>query len=241
MKHLAATTDTILFDYGNTLIEFGPNQVQRCDAALGDALTEMFGPHDFEQLSETQHHERRSPYSGEFHENDLATTTRSLVEKLFGVQLDESQLEHLLEVRFQVMTSCVEVHDEIHDVLKQLSGRFRMGLISNYPDGRAIRHSLERVGLERWFEVVVVSADVGRVKPHPSIFQAALTAMKTTPEAAIYVGDNWLGDIQGAKRLGLKAVWTQQFVPYEEFARQPGDHPADAEISHLSELLALCG
>ena len=137
--------------------------------------------------------------------------------------------------------SCVEVTEEVHGVLEQLHGRFRLGLISNYPDGRAIRHSLERVGLERWFEVVVVSADVGRVKPHPSIFQAALTAMKTAPEAALYVGDNWLGDIQGAKRLGLKAVWTQQFVPYEDFARQPGDYSADAEISHLSELLALCG
>lgn len=138
------------------------------------------------------------------------------------------------------MTGCIEAHPEVAVILEQLSARFRLGLISNYPDARAIRHSLDRVGLAQWFEVVVVSADVGRVKPHPLVFETALSEMNARPETTLYVGDNWLGDIQGAKRLGLKAVWTQQFVPYEDFPREPDHHPADAEISHLSELLALC-
>jgi len=232
--------EAILFDYGNTLIEFGPDQVERCDRALSSALSEMFGSHDFHLLSDIQHQERRSPYAGEFLENDLAATTRALVEKLFGVQPSQEQLETLLQVRFEVMTGCIEAHADVHRILETLSGRYRLGLISNYPDGRAIRHSLEQVGLERWFEVIVVSADVGRVKPHPHVFEKALREMNIQPAAALYVGDNWLGDIQGARRAGLRAIWSRQYVPYEKFERQDGDHPADAEICHLSELLELC-
>jgi HAD superfamily hydrolase (TIGR01549 family) len=240
MQHLAENLENILFDYGNTLIEFGPDQVDRCDRALSAALTDMFGPHDYGRLTDIMHEERRAPYRGEFIENDFDHRTRYLVQELLGESLSDEQLEHLLDVRFEVMTGVIEAHPEVPEILEKLSSRFRLGLISNYPCARAIRHSVERTGLASWFEVVVVSADVGRVKPHPLVFETALQKMEAATESTLYVGDNWLGDIQGAKRLGMKAVWTQQFVPYEKFEREPDHHPADAEITHLSELLMLC-
>jgi HAD superfamily hydrolase (TIGR01549 family) len=240
MKHLTETIDTILFDYGNTLIEFGPDQVDRCDRGMSTAIEKMFGPHDYGKLTAIMHEERRAPYQGEFVENDFPERTRFLVRELLGEELSENQLEHLLEVRFEVMTGAIEARPEVAGILEQLGTRFRLGLISNYPCARAIRHSVERVGLASWFEVVVVSADVGHVKPHPLVFETALSQMETSARTTLYVGDNWLGDIQGAKRLGMKAVWTQQFVPYEKFDREPDHFPADAEIVHLSELLALC-
>ena len=114
MNSFVAGIEAILFDYGNTLIEFGPDQVERCDRELSAALTGMFGSHDRDLLSEIQHQERRSPYAGEFFENDLSATTSALVEKLFGVQPEPEQLESLLKVRFEVMTGCIEVHPEVH-------------------------------------------------------------------------------------------------------------------------------
>lgn len=240
MRHLASQLEAILFDYGNTLIEFGPAQVERCDRALSRAFEEMFGPHDFEQLSEIQHRERRNPYSGEFRENDLAEITRATIQHLFGVTPTTDQLDRLLEVRFDVMTSCVRVTREVHDLLERLQSRFRLGLISNYPCGRSIRHSLAEHQLDRWFETVVVSADIGRVKPHPEVFEAAVSQMGIRPEATLFIGDNWLGDIQGARRYGMKAALITQYVPYEKFPREPGDHEPDLVINHLSELAALC-
>ena len=55
----------------------------------------------------------------------------------------------------------------------------------------------------------------------------------------VYVGDNWLADVQGAKRNGLKSIWTQQYLPYENFQAEAGDHQPDAIIQHLDELAAL--
>ncbi len=239
MRRIADQIDAILFDYGNTLIEFGPAQVERCDRALSDALTDMFGPHEFQRLSEIQHRERRAPYSGEFHENDLVTVTRDLIQSLFDVEATQQQLEELLDVRFRVMTSSVTVPPGVHDLLERLHDRYRLGLISNYPCARSINHSLAENDLTRLFEVVVVSGDVGRVKPHPQIFEQAVMAMNIDPQRTLFVGDNWLGDIQGAKRYGMKAVWTKQFVPYEKFDAEADHFDADFVIEHLSDLSAL--
>lgn len=239
MHRLAPHLEAVIFDYGNTLIEFGPNQVEACDRALSKALCEMFGEHEFNRLHEIQHHERRSPYAGEFKENDLADTTRDLIRTLYERDASDDQIRDLLEIRFNVMVSQIQVSPEVHDVLHRLSQRFRLGLISNYPCSRSIRHSLEEHGLDEWFETIVVSADVGHVKPHPKLFEKAASEMNVEPEATLYIGDNWLGDIQGAKRFGMKAAWTRQYVPYEDFPRNEGDHEPDIVIEHLTELFGL--
>ena len=239
MQTLAPQLDAIMFDYGNTLIEFGPSQVNACDRALSDALHGMFGPHDFDQLQKIQHHERRSPYQGEFKENDLAGTTRSLIQSLFHTEASDNQVAELLEVRFNVMVSSIDIDPTVQQLLERLSTRFRLGLISNYPCSRSINHSLAEHNLDRWFETVVVSADVGHVKPHPKLFDLAVSSMDVRREATLYVGDNWLGDIQGAKRFGMKAAWIRQYIPYEDFPENPGDHQPDLVVEHLSELAAL--
>lgn len=239
MQRLAAEIEAVVFDYGNTLIEFGPAQVDACDRRLSAALHDMFGPHNFDQLSELQHAERRSPYQGEFIENDLASITTDLVRKLYDEEPSAAQIDDLLEVRFEAMTSCVTVEEEVHDLLEKLSGRFRLGLISNYPCSRSIRHSLAQHDLERWFESIVVSGDIGHVKPHPRLFEVAVSELAVAAEAVLFVGDNWLGDIQGARRFGMKAAWIRQYTPYETFDREDDHHDAHLELKHLSELAGL--
>jgi putative hydrolase of the HAD superfamily len=82
----------------------------------------------------------------------------------------------------------------------------------------------------------VVSGDLGVVKPHAAPFRRALEELGCRAEDAVHVGDNWLADIQGAKRLGIGAVWMRRWDAPEGFTPDPGDHAADAEIRHLEEL-----
>ena len=239
MQRLAQEIEAVVFDYGNTLIEFGPAQVETCDRELSAALHEMFGPHDFDRLTAIQHEERRSPYQGEFVEHDLAAITASLVRKLYETDPTEDQVAELLEVRFSAMTGCVRVDPEVHDLLERLRGRFQLGLISNYPCSRSIRHSLAEHGLDQWFGSIVVSGDVGYVKPHPRLFQQVVSDLNVSAHAVLFVGDNWLGDIQGALRFGMKAAWIRQYVPYEDFPREPGHFEPHLEIEELLNLDAL--
>jgi len=57
--------------------------------------------------------------------------------------------------------------------------------------------------LERWFDVVVVSCEVGVAKPDPVIFQMCLTHLGVEPSHALFVDDR-IENIEGAARLGLR-------------------------------------
>jgi putative hydrolase of the HAD superfamily len=46
----------------------------------------------------------------------------------------------------------------------------------------------------------------GRIKPHPSIFVAALQALGVTPDETAMVGDSYEDDIEGARSLGIRAI-----------------------------------
>jgi putative hydrolase of the HAD superfamily len=69
------------------------------------------------------------------------------------------------------------------------------------------------------------------MKPHPSIFEAALKLVGVAATESLMVGDSFSHDIQGARRVGMRGILVQ---------RSPG-LPAPAEpnlpvISDLSDL-----
>lgn len=226
----------VLFDYGSTLIEFSQVQIAQCDDALAEVLERLYGPVDRLRLREMRDADRMAPYNDSFRENNLPDITRNLIRALYELDATEPHLEEILRVRFDSFVASIGPTPGVDAMLMRLRQRYRVGVVSNYPDGDAIRASVQRVGLRDILEVVVASGDVGSVKPDPKPFTRALQALNVKPEEALYVGDNWLADIQGAKRLGMQAVLTRQYETPEHFDVQPGDHDADLVVNHLSEL-----
>ena len=55
-------------------------------------------------------------------------------------------------------------------------------------------------------DAMVGSKSHGRIKPHPSIFVAALSALGTAPGDTVMVGDSYEDDIEGARALGIRAI-----------------------------------
>ncbi|HSP90924.1 MAG TPA: HAD-IA family hydrolase, partial [Vicinamibacterales bacterium] len=56
------------------------------------------------------------------------------------------------------------------------------------------------------FSAAISSAELGFLKPHPAIFEAALAAVGEPAAAAVMVGDSVKADIEGARRIGMRAV-----------------------------------
>jgi putative hydrolase of the HAD superfamily len=86
------------------------------------------------------------------------------------------------------------------DVLRRHG--LKVGLISNGQrdlDEFATHHDLE-------VDAIVGSKAHGRVKPHPSIFEAALQALAVSPDEVAMVGDSYEDDIEGARALGIRAI-----------------------------------
>ncbi len=82
------------------------------------------------------------------------------------------------------------------------AGHLRIGLVSN--GQRDLEEFARHHGLD--VDVCVGSVLHGRVKPHRSIFEAALAALGASPAEAAMVGDSYADDIEGARALGMRAI-----------------------------------
>lgn len=244
MKLNAPAIQAIVFDYGNTLVEFGKRQIGACDMAIADVLERLFGPVDREALRAVRDRDRMAPYAGDpptYRENDLRTITPNMVRALYRREAFEAEIAEIIRVRLETFVGATEATVEVIGLLQRLHARRRLGVLSNYPDGDAIRRSLRKTGLARHLDAVVVSGDIGFAKPHPLPFETILHELVLPPEQVLFVGDNWLADIQGAKRAGMPVVHTVQWTPYEVFDRNPADLDPDAVIAKLEELEMLLG
>ena len=113
---------------------------------------------------------------------------------------------------------------------------YRLAVITNGP-GDIQRHKLALARLDRYFDAIIASTDIGAGKPDRIIFQAAIDALGAEPAATWHIGDNLMADVGGALGAGLRAAWLNRtsYVPLQE-------HPVpDAEISDLREVLPLLG
>ena len=78
----------------------------------------------------------------------------------------------------------------------------RIGLVSN--GQRDLEEFASHHGLD--VDACLGSVSHGRVKPHRSIFEAALAALDARPDEAAMVGDSYADDIEGARALGMRAI-----------------------------------
>lgn len=93
-------------------------------------------------------------------------------------------------------------YDDTIPVLTELRKRsVRTAIVSNI--GFDLRPILERSGLT--VDAVVLSYEVGSVKPDRGIFEHALTLLGATPEESLMVGDSWRDDA-GAAALGIRTL-----------------------------------
>ncbi len=78
------------------------------------------------------------------------------------------------------------------------------------------RWELERLGLDGSFDGVYLSSDYGCKKPDPRFFQALLRERGIRPEEAVMIGNDGVCDIQGAKAVGLAAVYIRSNLSPDE-------------------------
>ena len=120
----------------------------------------------------------------------------------------------------------VQPDAEVNGLLAHLNER-RMpwGIVTN---GSPNQHAKCRAaGLDKLAPFIIISEEAGYRKPDPRIFRDALEAMGlSTPEQVMFIGDNPLADIDGAKRFGMKAAWVRRGRQYP-VDLQPPDHVID--------------
>lgn len=101
----------------------------------------------------------------------------------------------------------VSLYPETIDVLEKLSQNYRLGIIAN--QSSSIRELLKEWGIESYFQLIILSEEVGLSKPDTTIFTLALQKANIPADRVVYVGDRYDNDILPAKSLGM---WTVRIL-----------------------------
>ena len=124
------------------------------------------------------------------------------------------------------------LYDDVAPALQRLAAcGVRLGLISN--SHRCLRSFQEHFELRGLIAAAVSSSEHGYMKPHPSIFEAALALAGVPASRSVMVGDSLSHDIEGARRAGMRGVLVHR-------STDPAPHaPGVPVVRSLSELVEL--
>lgn len=112
----------------------------------------------------------------------------------------------LLDYENQFRNSCVPFPNLI-SMLKELKSKnLILGMITN-GYGQFQMGNIKALGIEPYFQTILISEWEGIKKPDPQIFLRALEQLNVSPKQSIYVGDHPENDIKAAELLGMKGIW----------------------------------
>ena len=89
------------------------------------------------------------------------------------------------------------------EYIRSLRGKYKTGLISNaWSD---LRDFVVREKFDDAFDKMIISAEVGAMKPEPKIFQGALEQFGVKPKEAVFVDDFYV-NIEGCEKVGIQGI-----------------------------------
>jgi len=156
-----------------------------------------------------------------------------------SLQLDVDRIDMMAALHaydWQALPN-VTLYDDTILVLEALRRRrYKIGLVTNSMMPMWMRDiELEAYGILDYFDVRLTSGDIGYMKPHPAIYERALSLLQVQAQQAVFVGDRPANDIAGANAAGLISV----LMSPPHLNHQLEEVEPDFVITHLSELLPL--
>jgi putative hydrolase of the HAD superfamily len=206
------STQAVLFDYGGTLVTFAyPTEEllevlrlfrPRIEASLGVPTPE----------AEKILHDVLVPleeFVGSMSEDevDYMDVYRDTWHRA-GLRLPDGLLHEILDAEQRCWDRAVRLDPDAMEVLAWLRERgIRCGICSNAPFPPAMmRRQLESNGIAEQVDAIVFSSEVGRRKPAPEVYRAALDAIGAEAARTLFIGDRVREDYEGPVGLGMRAV-----------------------------------
>lgn len=133
---------------------------------------------------------------------------------------------------FAVIPTKSRLMPHAREVLEYLAPKYNLYILSNgFQELQC--HKMRSAGIDGYFKKVVLSDDIGVLKPWPEIFHFALSATQSQLRESLMIGDSWQNDIAGARGVGMHQVF-YNVSGRTEFPFQP-----TYQITDLKELLQL--
>jgi HAD superfamily hydrolase (TIGR01509 family) len=215
----------LFFDVGNTLLF--PNRAKMLRALHERGLcpdetvlqrVERETKHEFDALMES--------HAGVDHGFWHIFYTRLLAE----LKIEDGNVRDDLVARTRISANWCDIRPRTREILLALGREYRLAVISN-ADGK-ITEVLGHCGIADCFDSITDSGIVGKEKPHPAIFEAALKSLGVNAAESVYIGDVYSVDYVGATGAGMQAVLMDVSGAYSN-----DGHPRVESLEELDLLL----
>lgn len=144
--------------------------------------------------------------------NKVRAKGREMVfEEVYGIFLSNLGVLHSDEMLEYLHNNFRRHYDTefypcVEDVLRQLSAKYKVALLSNTMSDQPVR-LIKAAGLDKYFDVMHCSSMLGIRKPNPEIFKIVLNDLGVHPIDTVHVGDDVAADMYGARDVGITGVW----------------------------------
>lgn len=175
------------------------------------------------------------PARPEYEEGLFVRYTQAIIEGMGGTG---AAVEACAREMYAEWAACQHFHlyDDVKPVLQRLAADgYKVGLISN--SHRCLDSFQSHFDLDGLIAGAISSADHGFLKPHPSIFEAALALLGVPAEQAVMVGDSLSHDIEGARRVGMRGVLLRRAEGGSVFGQGRSKVPVIAGLAELPSWL----
>jgi putative hydrolase of the HAD superfamily len=119
--------------------------------------------------------------------------------------ISDSELDGRFEFYLARYESNWTLFDDVIPFLERARGS-KLGIVTN-GDSKQQRDKLTRTKILKYFEVVVISSEVGAAKPQSKIFLEACHRLSAEPRECIFIGDRIDLDVQGSEAAGMTPIW----------------------------------
>ena len=199
----------IAFDFGNTLCPWDDREYWQVTRGAMDAICRLSPTHDFNSAYQVFSRLRAEECAKNLpwlRENDIAWVLRRTAEELTGRAISDEELHAIVQAQVDAFLSACRAPRGLSELLRRLSAGNKLAVLSNYSISEAVHLALANMGISEYFDIVVVSGDVGYIKPSRELFEYLLARLGCAPGEVLFVGDDWLADIVGACAVGMPAI-----------------------------------
>jgi len=188
---------TIFFDFWGTLVENGvfPSPVKQVKFILD--IQGEFSDYiqKFEEVFMLKKYEN-------------LTEAFTMVCKAFNLPEDQEKIEKLVGM-WNKNKFFAKPYPDTKNTLEKLKGNYKLILVSN-TDCFSVKEVLEKYELDSYFDDILFSFEVGKLKTNPELFKEIMKKHKLKPEDVVMVGDSLQSDMKPAEEAGIRAILKDQ-------------------------------
>jgi putative hydrolase of the HAD superfamily len=199
---LIGTYSAVVFDCGDTLLRMDPSRAElfRDVAATAGIILALPDVERAYEIVDFAIRMKSSAIGSQDARLGFYHSMNSALCNVFGIQKSLSTLHPRLVAEFGRRRRWHPFPD-VGDVLQELAGRVPLYVLANWDSSLPV--VLRDAGLDRFFRCALSSEVLGWEKPERACFEAFLSRTSLDSSATIYVGNEYIADVIGARDAGL--------------------------------------